>query len=263
MQVEALIDQVPLWVFYVITAIMAFLSIVSGFRLGTYVRRHNKSDSDAPVGTIVGAMLGLLAFILAFSYGMAASRFDVRKALLLDEVNAIDTALLRADLLPDPQRAETRKLLKKYVDIRSDYGRHPDRLPQILANSEALQDQLWAQVSSLPERNHQAVLVGLYIQSLNEVIDLHSKRVTVGLRYRISPSIWLTLFFVSVLTMLAVGYHVGITGAGSFWITPVLALSFSAVILLIADLDRPVGGLVYVSQEPMVELQQKLRSSGA
>ena len=96
------------------------------------------------------------------------------------------------------------------------------------------------------------------IQALNEIIDLHSKRVTVGLLYRISPGIWLTLFLVSVLTMLAVGYHFGITGAGSFWITLVLTLSFSAIILLIADLDRPRGGLINVSQEPMVELQQKL-----
>ena len=194
-------------------------------------------------------MLGLLAFILAFSYGMAASRYDVRKTLLLDEVNGIGTAFLRADFLPDPQRAETRKLLKQYVDLRSDYSRHPEKLPQIVAASEVLHDQLWAQVTSLPSKNGQPVLVGLYIQALNEVIDLHSKRLTVGLLYRISPGIWLTLFLVSVLTML---------GAGSFWITLVLTLSFSAIILLIADLDRPRGGLINVSQEPMVELQQKL-----
>jgi hypothetical protein len=260
MQFQTLLDQVPLWVFYLVTAIIVFLSTLAGFRLGSYIRRHNKLASDAPLGTIAGAMLGLLAFILAFSYGMAASRFDVRKTLLLDEVNGIGTAFLRADFLPDPQRAETRKLLKKYVDLRSDYGRHPEKLQQIVADSEALHDQLWAQVTSLPSKNDHPVLVGLYIQALNEVIDLHSKRLTVGLLYRISPSIWLTLFIVSVLTMLAVGYHFGITGAGSFWITLVLTLSFSAIILLIADLDRPRGGLINVSQEPMVELQQKLGS---
>jgi uncharacterized protein YqgC (DUF456 family) len=261
MQFQPLLDQVPLWVFYLVTAIIVVLSTLTGFRLGSYVRRHNKGASEAPVGTIAGAMLGLLAFILAFSYGMAASRFDARKTLLLDEVNGIGTAFLRADFLPDHQRAETRKLLKKYVDLRSDYSRHPEKLPQLLVDSEALHDQLWAQVTSLPKNNEQPVLVGLYIQALNEIIDLHSKRVTVGLLYRISPTIWLTLFFVSMLTMLAVGYHFGITGAGSFWITLVLTLSFSAIILLIADLDRPRGGLINVSQEPMVELQQKLRSS--
>jgi hypothetical protein len=261
MQFQPLLDQVPLWIFYLITAIIVFLSTLSGFRLGSYVRRHNKSASEAPVGTIAGAMLGLLAFILAFSYGMSASRYDVRKTLLLDEVNGIGTAFLRAEFLPSPQREETRKLLKKYVDLRSEYSRHPEKLPQLLVDSEALHDQLWAQVTSLPKKNNQPVLVGLYIQALNEIIDLHSKRVTVGLLYRISPGIWLTLFFVSVLTMLAVGYHFGITGAGSFWITLVLTLSFSAIILLIADLDRPRGGLINVSQEPMVELQQKLRTS--
>ena len=67
---------------------------------------------------MVAAVLALLAFLLTFTFGMAASRFEARRQVLLDEANAIGTAYLRAALLSDPQRAEIRKLLREYVDVR-------------------------------------------------------------------------------------------------------------------------------------------------
>ena len=263
MQIELLIDQLPLWLFYVVTVVIVFLSVASGFRLGSYIRRrHEKGENEAPVGTIVGAMLGLLAFILAFTFGIAASRFDDRKRLLLDEVNTIGTVFLRADFLPEPQRTETRMLLKKYVDIRADVAQHPEKLKEGLRDSEAVQDQLWSRVSGLANQPNPSRLLGLYIQSLNDLIDLHSKRLTVALQYRIPASIWFALYFVAILAMAAVGYHLGISGPGSFWISLVLAFVFSAVMLLVADLDRTTEGFLTVSQRPMIELQQKLGATG-
>lgn len=261
MQNELLLNQLPFWLFYVMTVVIVLLSALSGLRLGSYIRRRKKGETEAPVGAIVGSLLGLLAFILAFTFGMAASRFDSRKQLLLDEVNAIGTAFLRTDFLPEPQRTETRKLLRRYVDIRTEAVRQPEKLPQAMVDSEMLHNQLWSQVSALSNQNNNSILLGLYIQSLNEVIDFHSKRVTVGFQYHIPDSIWLALYFVTILAMAAVGYHFGITGSGSFWITLVLALAFSAVILLIADLDRSTEGLLKVNQKPMIELQQKLDPS--
>lgn len=261
MQSESFLAQVPLWLLYVVTALVVMLSIAGGSLLGSRARRRRKAESDAPLGAVVGSVLGLLAFILAFTFGMAGSRFDTRKQLLLDEVNAIGTALLRTDFLPEAQRAETRKLLRRYVDIRTEAVLHPESLPQALADSEAVHDQLWAQVLTLTEGPGNPVLLGLYVQSLNEVIDFHCKRVTVGLQHRIPGAIWIGLYFVTVLAMAAVGYYFGVAGSGRSLVSFVLALSFSAIILLIADLDRPSGGLLSVSQVPMLELQQKMSHS--
>ena len=261
MQMEIWFEQLPLWLFYVMTVFIVFFSIIVGFRIGSNFRKRKTGASEAPVGTIVGAMLGLLAFILAFTFGMAASRFDARKHLLLDEVNAIGTAFLRADFLPAPQRAEARILLKKYVDLRTGViGRH-ESLRQALAESEILHTKLWSQVADLPKQSGDSVLLGLYIQSLNEVIDLHSNRVTVGTQYRIPGFFWLALYFVTILTMAMVGYDFGITDRSVFPVSLILALAFSAVILLIEDLDRPMEGLLKVNQKPMLELQQKLVQS--
>jgi hypothetical protein len=144
MNIEPVLNQLPLWFLYVSTVVIVFLAVVIGFRWGSHIRRHKKSETDVPIGTIVGAMLGLLAFILAFTFGMAASRIDVRKQLLLDEVNSIGTAYLRADFLPTPQRTETRMLLRKYVDIRLDVELHPEKLSQALVDYVALHAQLWS-----------------------------------------------------------------------------------------------------------------------
>ena len=258
MKIELIFNEIPLLLFYVITVVIVLLSVVCGLRLASYMRRQEKRGKEAPIGSIVGAMLALLAFILAFTFGMAASRFDARKQLVLDEANAIGTTFLRTDFLSEPQRGESRKLLKEYVDIRVEAVLQPEKLPQAVLDSEAIHDRLWSQVTALSKQGKDLILLGLYIQSLNEVIDLHSKRVTVGLQYQIPGAIWLMLYCVTILSMAAVGYQFGLTVTSSWLSILLLALSFSAVILLIVDLERSSEGLIKVSQQPMSVLQQKL-----
>ena len=67
---------------------------------------------------MVAATLALLAFILAFTFGLAGSWFDVRRRLVIDEANAIGTTYLRAGMLPEPHRSDVRDLLREYVDVR-------------------------------------------------------------------------------------------------------------------------------------------------
>jgi uncharacterized protein YneF (UPF0154 family) len=96
------INRVPLfWIFF-LALVLTLLSMWAGYAVGSYARRKNESESEPPIGSVVGAMLGLLAFMLAISFGIALGRFETRKKLLLDEVNAIGTTLLRTDYLPGP-----------------------------------------------------------------------------------------------------------------------------------------------------------------
>jgi hypothetical protein len=261
MDINFLLEKTSLLIFYIITASAVFLSIMFGFSLGSFIRSRSKNIKEVKLGSIIGAMLGLLAFILAFTFGTVTSRYDAKKQLLLDEVNAIGTAFLRTDFLAESDRTEAKRLLKKYVDMRVDVLKDPAKLPQIILESEEIQTQLWSQVSSVQNKETDQILLGLYIQSLNEVIDLQTKRVTVGLQYRIPEIIWTTLYFLTILTMLAVGYEFGREGASNILISFLLALAFSAIIVLIADLDRGVSGTIQVSQRPLIELQQKLNTA--
>jgi hypothetical protein len=78
-----LIDAIPLWAMYAVTVGIVLFSVEGGFRLGKYRLRRPEHEQETPVGSIVGATLGLLAFMMAFTFGMAASRYDTRKHLVL------------------------------------------------------------------------------------------------------------------------------------------------------------------------------------
>jgi hypothetical protein len=182
------LDALPLWGLFMATLLLVLLSVEGGYRLGKYRRSRSEEEKEAPVGAMAGATLGLLAFMLAFTFGLAAARFDTRRQLLLDEANAIGTTYLRAGMLPD-RRENIRALLRDYVDARLEAVRSGN-VTEGIRRSEHLQGQLWAQAVALGENNPTSIVVGLFVQSLNEVIDLHAKRVTAGLRNRIPGVIW-------------------------------------------------------------------------
>ncbi len=255
-----MLDRFPLGWLFVLTIVIVLISIAAGFQLARYTRRHSERAQEAPVGAVVGATLGLLAFTLAFTFGMTASRFDTRRQLVLDESNAIGTTFLRTALLPEPHRSEVRRLLREYVGVRVEAFQQPQKLRQASERSETLLDRLWSHAVAAGAKDPRSVPIGLFIQSMNEVVDLHAKRLTVGLQYRIQGSIWFTLYFVAILSMAAVGYNFGLADGNSYQIIAALALAFSAVILLIADLDRAGEGALRVSQQPMIDLQRKLDS---
>jgi hypothetical protein len=205
---------------------------------------------------MVGATLGLLAFMLAFTFGMAASRFDTRKQLVLDEANAIGTTYLRTAMLPE-QRDDVRALLRSYVDARLDAVRS-GRVAEAIQRSEEIQGQLWSAATAVGLHHPDSIVVGLFVGSLNELIDLHAKRVTAGLRNRIPGAIWLTLLTIATLSLGVMGYHAGLVGTTRSLAIIVVAVTFSAVIVLIADLDRPQEGTLTVSQQALVDVRQSM-----
>jgi hypothetical protein len=211
-----------------------------------------------PIGSVVAALLGLLAFILAFTFDMAASRFETRKELLLSEVNAIRTASMRAALLPEPERTEARELIREYVDVRLEAVQDPSTLRQAIERSESLQDRLWAHAVTCAEKSPESSGVELFAESMNDVVDYHTKRLTVGIMFGIPAPVWIGLIFVATLSTATVGYEYGLAGASILRVALVLALTLSTVIWLIADLDTPLDGLIQVNHQPLVELRQKL-----
>lgn len=249
----SLIDYLPIWALFIVTVILALVFIEIGFLLGRFRHKRFAQEQSAPVGAMVGATLGLLAFTLAFTFGMAASRHDARKQLVLDEANAVSATFLRSELLPQPYRDEIQNLLREYVDIRVEAVAHQEKLAAAIARSEELHRLLWKQTVAVAEK-HPTPINGLFITSLNMVIDLHAKRVTAGIRNRIPPTVWISLYLVAFLAMMAVGYHTGLSGSRRSIAVLFQALAFSAVLILIADLDRPQEGLLKVGQEAMIDV---------
>ena len=256
MEVNGLLDPFPLWTLFPVTVVVVLLSVEVGYRVGRNRRQRSQEEKEAPVGAMVGATLGLLAFMLAFTFGLAANRFEERRQVVLSEANAIGTTYLRAAMLPEPMRTESRNLLREYVDVRLE-ATQPGKTGQAISKSEELHDRLWSQAVAAAEKDRSPI-TGLFIQSLNEVIDLHAKRVMAALRSRVPGAIWIGLYLLAILSMVAMGYHEGVTSNKRSVAVVAVVLAFSAVLFLIADLDRPGKGLLRVSQQTMIDLRNSM-----
>jgi len=251
-------DRLSLSAVFLLTIVFVVLAIAVGTGLARIGRQWSDGEGGEAIGSVVGATLGLVAFIMAFTFGMTASRYDARKQLLLEEANAIGTTYLRAGLLAEPFPTEVRALLREYVGLRLRLAREPDTIAQAIARSEEIQDRLWSQVEQMSRSTPPSVLQVLFVQSLNEMIDLQTKRVTVGRQYRVPGTIWLALYLVSALAMIAVGFHFAQSRHRQILVSLILAIAFSSILVLIADLDRAAEGTVRVSQQPLIDLQRRL-----
>jgi hypothetical protein len=252
------LDVFPLWGLFLITAGLLWLLMEFGYRFGKWRHANIPGERDQPVGAMVASILGLVALVIGFTFSLAASRFDARRLTVLEEANAIGTCYLRARLLPEPERAEVARLLHEYVDIRVRAVQEgkPD---EAITRSEALHELLWTQAASAADKNQGSIIIGVFIQSLNNVIDVHAKRVLVGLYSRIPLVIWAGLYGLSILGMAAVGYQAALTTTRRSPAMLGLVLAFTVVLMLIADLDRGQEGLLRVSQRSMLDLQRTLQ----
>lgn len=254
----AIIQWVPIPLLFILTILLSLACIELGFWLGGRRRKRQEQEPDSPVGATVGATLGLLAFTLAFTFGMAMNRHDARKQLVLDEANAIGTTYLRAALLPASDAAEVRRLLREYVNVRLEAVTQHHKYAEAIARSEQLHNLLWRHATAVGTGQPQAITVGLFIQSLNDVIDLHAMRVAAW-RNRVPGTIWFFVYLTAALGMSSVGYHGGLSGPRRTVTVLFLAIAFSGVLTLIEDLDRPQQGLLRVSQQALLDLQKSLQ----
>ena len=255
---ETILDQSSVWLLYAATVLLLLLANEAGYRVGRWRRTRMPEGEKTSSTAIQGSTLGLLAFMLAFTFGMSVSRFDTRKQLVLDEASAILRAYQRAQLLPEPYRADSSRLLREYVELRvrtAATSRMADVAP-LLKRSEGVQDELWQQAKALSEKP--SPVLNLFLQSLSELTDLQLKRVRAAAWNRLPRAIVATLYSIAVLALCAMGYGAGLADSRTAIPSVMLILTFSAIIVLIVDLDRPRQQLFQVVQEPISDVARRM-----
>ncbi len=260
MMFSTLPDYLPLWALFISVVGLVLLAIELGYRFGKFRRRCSLNEREGPVGSIIAATLGLLAFVLAFTFGLAATRFDARREMVVREANAIGTTFLRAGMLPEEHGHVIRTKLISYVEARLEIIESQD-VDKLLTRSEQLHRELWHEAEMVSRQSPNSIVTGLFIQSLNETIDIHAHRVLVGLQSRLPVVLWATLYFVTFLTMAGVGYHEGLANSNRSVAIVVLVLSFSTVMTMIADLDRPQDGFLTTGQQAMVDVLTMMKET--
>lgn len=234
-----------------------------GTLAGRLLRGHAETLRE-PMGVLQAALLGLVALIMAFGLTMAVGRYDTRRAAVVDEANAIGTTYLRAQTLPEPIRSRALNSLRQYIDDVIGYSEAvpgSDEELAAIANSERLQRFLWRDAGEALAEERRDSAPRLYVESLNEMIDMETARVSA--LYNRVPSAVLAVEVIGAAVALGLlALYLAILSRGV--VSVIFAAAFVSILLVITfDLDRPVRGLVRVPDRPLVDLRSSMELSPA
>ena len=251
-----LLDAYPIWVVAVAFAIITLACYEGGFRLGRWWQARMPGEQEGPTGVLVGAILALMAFLLAVTMGMAADRFDARRGLVVAEANAIGKAYLEADYLPQPSADQLKELLREYLPLRIAHSSDRAEVQANFLQSQELHTEMWAIVSEAARSGYLSDLMSSLGDSVSEIRGLHETR-TVARDYARVPETVLWLLLVgSALSLGMVGYGAGLTGKRSVLSAVAMVVVLGAVLTLVIDLDRPQEGFLTVSQQALLDVQE-------
>jgi hypothetical protein len=234
------------------------LAIEGGYRVGLRTRGSADDSSKAHINTIQAALLGVLALLLGFTFSLSLQRFDSRSEAVVDEANAIGTAYLRAQLLPESLRGDVRKTLRAYLNLRVESSAvaldHPSAREALLAKSNRLQNVLWDYARQAAAEDPNPVTSGLFIQALNDMIDAFGRR-DAALDRHVPEVVLLLLYGTFLMTGTIVGYASGMAGHRASFVTYVMVALIVLLVFIIIDLDRPRRGLIEVSHKSVFDLK--------
>ena len=254
-----LYDQGALWIVLVLMATM-ILAFELAYAAGRRWHADTHSAGREVFVAIKVSLLGLLALLLAFAFGMASDRYADRQRLVTSEAITLHSLLLHSSLLPEPARAQFQASLRELVDARLAFFAARQNLPAVQAaidRTEKLHGELWGLVKV--EALRDPPLRGLegMIRSMNDEWSLHRQRVH-AFENRVPEGVILLLFGGAILALGAVGFAGGIAnhrGTIGKWL---LAVILGGTIFIVLDLDSERRGIFQISQEPIVHFKELL-----
>ena len=261
----SIVGMADLALVFISMVAVALLALEIGLQFGK--RHHAKTAGGGmhtSMDTVATGLIAMVAFVIALTVGSASSRFDARKAALMDDVSSTHTAYLRARLLSEPQRSLVRNLLREYIQVRIGIAYmydSPDSLRLVQRRLETLQKALWLHVEEISASDGGSQAHELLASALNDVFELHIKRFGLGAYYSLPDFIWWVLVTASSIAMIAVGFRFGASYGRRVLVANLsLALTFALIMLLAFDLDRAGGGFVTVDEQPMIDLYRGLHT---
>jgi hypothetical protein len=239
-------------------AAIMFGATILGYWAGRRMS-HKRDVLREPVGVVQGALLTLVALVLAFGLAMAVGRHDARRTAVVDDANAIGTAYLRAQTLPEPQRSRSLPLFAQYTRESVDLSR---TVPGSAAQERAidagsdLQRRMWRQASQALSAEPAASAPRLYVESLNDMIDMQTTRVA-ALNNRVPFAIVFFEVLGAATALALLAFFLALLSRGI--VAALLTASMLTLLLLISfDLDRPTRGLIEIPVSPLESLERSM-----
>ncbi len=250
------LQSLPLWLIFVVTT----LSILAAGELGRRIGVRRAALGSGNIGALEGAVLGLLTLMISFTFAMALARFDARRDAVVAEANAIGTTALRARLLPAPLSSESLVLLREYVRIHLAVGGRSTSaqlLDRALARSGEIQEQLWQIAGRAQKIDSGMVPTGLFVGSLNEMIDNEASRLA-HFRNRVPEIVLWVLYGIAIVGIGFAGFADGLANRSRQAPLMVTALVVAVAIWLIQDLDRAEAGFLRTDVQPLIDTAASL-----
>lgn len=249
-------------------AIALFLGIMLLLEIGRRIGvRRLATDPDgarAGTGAVEGAVFALLGLLIAFTFSGAASRFDDRRALIVEEANDIGTAYLRLDLLPASAQLALRDLFRRYVDSRLETYRKmldPDAAKAELARAAELQEKIWHRaIAASQTEGAPPSAAMLLLPALNQMIDITTTR-TMATQLHPPMVVFAMLFGLALGGALLAGYGMAGSRARSWLHMVGFAAVVAGAVYVIIDLEYPRLGLIRVDafDTALVELRNGMK----
>jgi hypothetical protein len=246
---------------FLLTALLIVGLLMASIEFGRRIRlRSREEKSSSGLGVIDGAVFGLMGLLLAFSFSGAVSRFDTRRQLIVQETNAIGTAWLRVDLLPEAAQPQIRDDFRDYLDARLGFYNYlvSDRAKALdeLALSEKLQKKIWTESVAAAKQTSSPAVLTLVVGSLNEMIDITTTRF-VALQTHPPMPIYVTLVLLALASSLIAGFGMGDTGKRQWLHTMVYAAALTLTVYTTIDLEFPRAGIIRIDGYDQVLLNQR------
>ena len=253
------LDKLPIWAFFVGMVIVVLAASEIGFHIGIRLQDRGSNPGESRMtSSVVGGMLGLVAFLMAFSIGITISHHSERKNMVITEANAIGVAWLRAGFLDEADAKLMRKLLHEYAEVRIAASHQEVELPVALKRSEQIHGELWVIIERSVRQGNDSDIMASLVDAVNDVIKTHSLRLT-AVHKRLPSILGIVLITSTILSFLLVGVA---SSADRKRDTPAIflfAIVFTAVLMIMVDLDRPQQGTLRVSQTAMADVLRQIK----
>jgi hypothetical protein len=255
---------------YLITAVL-LIAMPLAMEVGRRVRlarlRNHPDADDHGTGPLDAAVYALFGLLLAFIFSGAAGRFDERRELIAAETNAIGTAYLRVDLLPETTQAILRPLFREYVDSRLAMHNligDPDAAWAEHLNKIELQNRIWRIAIEGAKATGSPAVLSLITPALNEMIDITTTRLA-AIRTHPPTIVYAMLVIVAVASSFLSGMAMARSPTRPWPHILAFTLVICATTYVILDIEVPRLGFIRVDAADalLIELRDSMPAPAA
>ena len=243
----------------IIAAVGLFLGMLAcaeaGRRYGLRRMAQNPTRSHVGLGVVDTAVFAVFGLLIAFTFSGAATRFDERRAQIVQEANDIGTAYMRLDDLAPEARDALQAIFRRYLESRvAIYEKLPDLDAALkeLARSNEIQQEIWrAAVAATRDPGAGRSAPMLVLPAINQMFDMALTR-TMAARAHPPFLIFAMLYLLGLVCAAVVGHALAVTNPPPWGHLVAFALVTSVIVYTMLELEYPRLGFIQLDSHDRV-----------